>query len=36
MVVLYFGYASNLLYLLYQPDLIDLELLSRALYWAAR
>lgn len=36
MVVSYFGHASNLLYLLHQPDPIDPESSSRALYWAAR
>ena len=36
MMVSYFGYASNLLYLLHQPDPINPETSSRALYWAAR
>ena len=36
MMVSYFGHASNLLYLLHQPDPIDPETSSRALYWAAR
>lgn len=35
-VVSHFGHASNLLYLLHQPDAIDPESSSRALYWAAR
>ena len=36
MMVSYFGHATNLLYLLHQPDPIDPGSSSRALYWAAR
>lgn len=36
MVLSYFGNQSNLLQLLHQPDVVDEESTSRALYWVAR